>query len=62
MSGFLPTDLINEVKIRPGIYNKEALEPPRRENRQQLWLEVAECLTPPEEWDAYTNEDKEARG
>lgn len=61
MSGFYPKDLIHEVKIRPGIYNRDALEHPRREHRHQLWLEVAESLTPPEDWQSYTDVEKEAR-
>ncbi|KAM7350527.1 uncharacterized protein ACRADG_009087 [Cochliomyia hominivorax] len=61
MSGFYPKDLIHEVKIRPGLYNREVLKPPRREQKHQLWLEVAENLTPAEEWQSYTDVEKEAR-
>lgn len=61
MSGFHPRDLIKEVKMRPGIYNKDLLEHPRRDHKHQLWLEVAEHLTPAEDWDSYTDVEKEAR-
>ncbi|XP_023298227.2 uncharacterized protein LOC111680757 [Lucilia cuprina] len=61
MSGFLPRDLINEVRIRPGIYNKDVLEHPTREHKRQLWLEVAERLTPAEDWESFTDVEKEVR-
>ncbi|XP_037807689.1 uncharacterized protein LOC119601060 [Lucilia sericata] len=61
MSGFHPTDLIREVKARPGIYNKDFLDTPPREHKRRLWLEVAENLTPPEDWESYTDVEKEAR-
>ncbi|XP_065363487.1 peroxisomal ATPase PEX6-like [Calliphora vicina] len=61
MSGFLPRDLINEVKIRPGIYNKDVLEHPTRDHKRQLWLEVAERLTPAEDWETFTDVEKEVR-
>lgn len=61
MSGFHPKDLINEVKIRPGIYNKDELVHPKRDHKHQLWMEVAERLTPPDDWESYTDVEKEAR-
>ncbi|XP_023295890.2 uncharacterized protein LOC111678704 [Lucilia cuprina] len=61
MSGVKPKDLIHEIKIRPGIYNRDVLEHPRREHKHQLWLEVAERLTPAEDWESYTDVEKEAR-
>lgn len=61
MSGVNPKELIHEIKIRPGIYNRDALESPRREHKHQLWLEVAERLTPAEDWESYTDVEKDAR-
>lgn len=61
MSGVKPLDLIKEIKIRPGIYNRDALEQPRREHKHQLWMEVAERLTPADDWESYTDVEKEAR-
>ncbi|XP_065363302.1 uncharacterized protein LOC135956680 [Calliphora vicina] len=61
MSGFHPRDLINAIKIRPGIYNRDLLETPPREHKRRLWLEVAEHLTPDEDWESYTDVEKEAR-
>lgn len=62
MSGFHPKDLIKEVKCRPGLYNKDLLEHPRREHKHQLWLEVGEKLTPKEDWKSYSDIEKDARG
>ncbi|XP_075156652.1 uncharacterized protein LOC142229939 [Haematobia irritans] len=61
MSGFNSKDLIREVKCRPGIYNRDLLEHPKREHKHQLWLEVGEKLTPQEDWDSYTDIEKDAR-
>ncbi|XP_013115700.2 uncharacterized protein LOC106093223 [Stomoxys calcitrans] len=61
MSGFHSKDLIREVKCRPGIYNRDLLEHPKREHKHQLWLEVGEKLTPQEDWDSYTDVEKDAR-
>lgn len=61
MSGFQPRDLIREIKCRPGIYDKDALESPSRNKRRLLWLEVAENLTPAEDWEQYTDVEKDAR-
>lgn len=62
MSGFHPKDLIKEVKCRPGLYNKDLLEHPRREHKHQLWLEVGEKLTPKDDWKCYSDIEKDARG
>lgn len=61
MSGYRPGQLIREIKARPGIYDKEHLQHPKREHKHKLWLEVAECLTPDEDWEQYTEQEKEAR-
>lgn len=61
MSGVNPRDLIREIKKRPGIYDKSALRPPCREHKHQLWLQVAETLTPAEDWDSYSDIEKDAR-
>lgn len=61
MSGFHPKDLIAEIKCRPGIYNKAILEHPRRDKKHLLWLEVGEKLTPREDWESYTDVEKDAR-
>ncbi|XP_073828462.1 uncharacterized protein [Musca autumnalis] len=61
MSGFHPRDLIREVKCRPALYNRDLLEHPRREHKHQLWLEVGEKLTPQEDWESYTDVEKDAR-
>lgn len=58
---FRPRDLIREVKNRPGIYDKDKLEEPRREHKKRLWLEVAEILTPPEQFSQYTEPERESR-
>lgn len=62
LSNSNPRDLIREVKCRPGLYDKDKLEQPRKEHKQQLWLEVAESLTAPEVWESYKEDDKEAKG
>ncbi|XP_013115711.1 uncharacterized protein LOC106093230 [Stomoxys calcitrans] len=56
-----PRDLIREVKRRPGLYDKSKLDQPKREHKQQLWTEVAESLTVPDEWDNFTVDEKEAK-
>ncbi|XP_075155244.1 uncharacterized protein LOC142228633 [Haematobia irritans] len=56
-----PRDLIREIKRRPGLYNKEKLEQPRREHKMQLWMEVAESLTNSDLWDSFTEEEKGAK-
>lgn len=61
MSGFHPRDLIKEVKCRPAIFNRELLEQPRREHKHHLWLEVAGNLTPAEDWNQYSEVEKDAR-
>lgn len=61
MSGFQPRDLIREVKCRPPIFNREIIAPPRRDHVRRLWLEVAENLTPAEDWEQYTDVEKDAR-
>ncbi|XP_073829200.1 uncharacterized protein [Musca autumnalis] len=56
-----PRDLIREIKCRPGLYDKDKLEQPKRENKQQLWMEVAENLIPNEIWECYDEQEKEMR-
>lgn len=53
-----PKDLIREIKCRPGLYDKEQLEQPKREHKQQLWKEVAESLTPSDVWESYDENEK----
>lgn len=60
MSGFHPTDLIRLVKARPPLYNRDLQEHPRRDHKHRLWLEVAENLTPPEDWIEYSDVEKDA--
>lgn len=61
MSGINPTDVIREVKSRPALYNINVKDFKNTQHKQVLWMEVAENLTPIEDWIEYTEEEKKMR-